>query len=66
MLLCLSSTHIFNAKKTHLKQYLRTHSNWLLWGAGAGAQSAKRPMLGFRTGHDLTVCDFEPPRQALC
>ena len=24
------------------------------------AQSVKRPTLGFSSGHDLTVCEFEP------
>ena len=28
---------------------------------GAGmSQSVKRPTLGFSSGHDLTVCEFEP------
>ena len=29
------------------------------------AQSVKSPTLGFYSGHDLTVCDFEP-RDGLC
>ena len=37
-----------------------------MWHRGAwAAQSAKRPTLGFVSGHDLTVRGFEP-RVGLC
>ena len=29
-------------------------------GGGGGAQSVERPTLGFSSGHDLTVHEFEP------
>ena len=35
-------------------------SNKFHEGGAWMAQSVKRPTLGFRLSHDLTVCEFEP------
>ena len=40
-------------RKGHLKMILLGRGAWV-------AQSVKRPTLGFGSGHDLTVREFEP------
>ena len=35
---------------------IKNHQNRGAWVA----QSVKHPTLGFRSGHDLTVCEFKP------
>ena len=44
-----------------LNPHLKGTSSWGTWVA----QLIKQPTLGFGSGHDLTVCEFEP-RIRLC
>ena len=46
-----------NAKKTQKLLICKTESR--SWGAWV-AQSVKHPTLDLSSGHDLTVCEFEP------